>query len=175
MAAGFIEPLEASALVMVELAATYLCENLPTSNDSLEAAAARYNKLFTERWERIRDFLQLHYRLSNRRDTAYWRAVTEEVPLSAKLADLLGEWRHRDPIPSDFGHYMELFPPASYLYVLMGQRPDYMKNASRKHSDEIDQVLRDVNATAQKTSHYLTHLPTNRAYYNAISRKKEMA
>jgi flavin-dependent dehydrogenase len=168
MASGFIEPLEASALVMVELAAAYLCEHLPAPDYVLPAIANRYNALFAERWSRIRDFLQLHYRLSQRRDSAYWRTVTEEIALSDRLTDLLEEWKLRDPVLNDFGHHMELFPPASYLYVLLGMVPDYVRNSVQKKSDGLASLLVEVADAERKRAHYLKHLPDNRSYFKTI-------
>lgn len=175
MSAGFIEPLEASALVMVELAATWLCEHLPTSTAAMPGMAQRYNQLFAERWSRIRDFLQLHYKLSQRRDTAYWQTVTEEIPLSDKLTALLEEWKYRDPVLNDFGHYMELFPSASYLYILLGMRPDYPQNTTARVSDNPVALQRELAEQARKLAHYLAHLPANRDYLKTINRQPVMA
>lgn len=175
MASGFIEPLEASALVMVELAASYLCEHLPAPESALEGISRRYNTLFSERWSRISDFLQLHYRLSQRRDTAYWLTVTEEIPSSERLSNLLEEWKYRDPALNDFGHHMELFPPASYLYILLGLVPDYMQNSIHKKSDGSASLLAEIATNEQKRAHYLAHLPDNRGYFTTIIRQLEMA
>jgi tryptophan halogenase len=175
MSSGFIEPLEASALVMVELAASYLCEHLPAPTSALESISERYNTLFNERWSRIRDFLQLHYHLSERRDTEYWRAVTEDIPLSDRLNGLLEEWQYRDPVLNDFGHYMELFPPASYLYVLLGMKPDYLRSIVGKRTDGCANLLADIAANEQKRGHYLAHLPDNRSYFKTLIRQSEIA
>ena len=168
MAAGFIEPLEASALVMVELAAGYLCESLPVSVAALDGIAQRYNQLFVERWSRIRDFLQLHYLLSDRRDSAYWRHVTETVPATERLQCLLNEWRNRDPQLNDFGHFMELFPPASYQYVLLGMQPSYMQACIARNSDKKLELLKEIEKLKAKREHYLANLPTNRDYFNKL-------
>jgi hypothetical protein len=171
MSAGFIEPLEASALVMVELTTSYLCENLPAPNSSLEGIAQRYNQLFTERWSRIRDFLQLHYLLSDRRDTAYWRHVTENIPATDRLKNLLDEWRYRDPVPNDFGHFMELFPAASYQYVLMGMQPSYITPAVSRADWKNKELEKEIENLMAKRDHYLTHLPSNRNYFNKLKDK----
>lgn len=166
MAAGFIEPLEASALVMVELAAAYLCEHLPAPSRALNGIAARYNQLFAERWSRIRDFLQLHYLLSDRRDTAYWRHVTESVPATDRLQNLLEEWRYRDPVLNDFGHFMELFPSASYQYVLLGMQPSYLTMRYARTNGKKAELLKEIENLMVKRDHYLAHLPGNRDYFN---------
>lgn len=174
MAAGFIEPLEASALVMVELAATYLCEHLPATPAALNGIAARYNQLFTERWSRIRDFLQLHYLLSDRRDTAYWRYVTESIPATDRLHNLLEEWRYRDPVLNDFGHFMELFPSASYQYVLLGMQPSYVSIHFSRSGGKKAELLREIENLMAKRAHYLAHLPANRDYFNQLQEKQRI-
>lgn len=171
MSAGFIEPLEASALVMVELTASYLCENLPAPKSALKGIALRYNQLFTERWGRIRDFLQLHYILSNRRDTAYWRHVTEDIPFTERLKNLLEEWRYRDPVLNDFGHFMELFPSASYQYVLMGMQPSYMTPSVSRVNNKNNELLKEIESVMAKLDGYLTHLPSNRNYFHKLQEK----
>lgn len=168
MAAGFIEPLEASALVMVELAATYLCENLPVTTSALSGLAHRYNQLFSERWSRIRDFLQLHYLLSDRRDTPYWCYVTEGVQISDRLKNLLEEWRYRDPVLNDFGHFMELFPSASYQYILLGMQPSYLDMRFSRANEKKSELLKEIEQATIKRAHYLAHLPTNRDYFNKL-------
>ncbi|MEN0036734.1 MAG: tryptophan halogenase family protein [Cellvibrio sp.] len=171
MSAGFIEPLEASALVMVELTASYLCENLPAPNSALAGIALRYNTLFVQRWNRIRDFLQLHYLLSDRRDSAYWRHVTENIPVTDRLKNLLEEWRYRDPVLNDFGHFMELFPSASYQYILMGMQPSYMKLCVSRTDDKRRELLKEIESSMAKRDGYLTHLPHNRNYFNKLKEK----
>ncbi len=172
MAAGFIEPLEASALVMVELAAAYLCENLPATSSALKGIANRYNQLFSERWERIRDFLQLHYLLSERRDTEYWRYVTESVPATDRLNGLLEEWRYRDPALNDFGHFMELFPSASYQYVLLGMQPNYLTARFSRSNEKKAELLKEIENLKVKREHYLAHLPANRDFFSQLKEKQ---
>lgn len=118
--AGFIEPLEASALVMVELSATLLAEQMPATRDTMTILAKRFNETFTYRWESVIDFLKLHYVLSQRRDSDYWRDNCRPESIPAHLADLLQLWRHHVPSRHDFSRVAELFPAESYQYILYG-------------------------------------------------------
>ena len=68
-----MEPLEASSLVLVELAAGMLSDQLPATRSDMDIVAARYNDAFQYRWERVVDFLKLHYVLTRRTDSDYWR------------------------------------------------------------------------------------------------------
>jgi hypothetical protein len=125
LASGFIEPLEASALALVEQAAARLCEELPMQRSAMAAVARRYNGDFAYRWARVIDFLKLHYALSRRDDSDYWRAHRDPASWPERLHELLLQWRLRPPARHDFGRIDEVFPAASYQYVLygMGFRP----------------------------------------------------
>lgn len=126
LSSGFIEPLEASALALVELSAARLCDELPMTRASMDAVARRFNDDFGYRWSRVIDFLKLHYALSQRDDSDYWRAHRDPATWPERLRELLPMWRLRPPARHDFGRIDEVFPAASYQYILygMGFRPD---------------------------------------------------
>lgn len=120
LSAGFVEPLEASALALVELSAAMISDEMPATRSAMALVERRFNDAFTYRWERVVDFLKLHYVLSRRDDTAYWRDHRDPATLPDRLADLLALWRHRAPYRGDFARTEEVFPAASYQYVLHG-------------------------------------------------------
>ncbi len=125
LSSGFIEPLEASALALVELSAQRLCDELPMARASMPAVARRFNDDFSYRWARVIDFLKLHYALTQRDDSPYWRAHRDPATWPERLRELLPQWQLRSPARHDFGRIDEVFPSASYQYVLygMGFRP----------------------------------------------------
>lgn len=126
LASGFIEPLEASALALVELSAAMIRDDLPADRAAMAIVAERFNESFALRWSRIIDFLKLHYVLSQRGDSDYWREHREAASQPERLQALLQLWRHRAPNRNDFDRLEEVFPAASYQYVLygMGFRPE---------------------------------------------------
>ena len=81
-AAGFVEPLEATALLVIcqqsRLLAWTLadcdCAPTPTLRESV-------NRIGTGLWDEIRDFLAIHYRCNTRLDTPFWRHCREAVAL----------------------------------------------------------------------------------------------
>ncbi|CAM3998651.1 tryptophan halogenase family protein [Pseudoalteromonas byunsanensis] len=165
MSAGFIEPLEASALVMIELGAQYVCDNLPESEDMMEVVAQRFNAKFSYHWARIIDFLKLHYVLSERSDTAYWQSMkSEQVPLSLK--NLLTLWRHRPPKHGDLDHIDEVFSPASYQYVLYGMGFNTLVN-NYSITPQINSLFKQVTQIAQQG---LDTQPSNRLLLNNIAK-----
>ena len=116
---GFIEPLEASAIVLIELSLRALADNFPASRRAMPIHAERFNRLFALRWRRIADFLKLHYVLS-RRDEPYWRAQRDPATISPELGALLELWRDQPPSAYDFPLAEEIFPAASHQYVYYG-------------------------------------------------------
>src|SRR6185503_13823292 len=70
LAAGFLEPLEASAIVLIELSAKLIAEQMPVCREVMDLIAARFNSTTHYRWGRIIDFLKLHYVLTRRQDSA---------------------------------------------------------------------------------------------------------
>lgn len=163
MASGFIEPLEASALVLVELSARYLAEDFPVTRDMLPAASRRFNRRFRHHWEMIIDFLKLHYVLS-RRDGAYWRDHREASSIPESLADRLALWEHRSPWHQDAIASDDMFPPASYQYILygMGFKTAAANPASAGMPTPVfDEVQRITSQLQQK-------LPAHRELLNRI-------
>jgi hypothetical protein len=170
LSAGFIEPLEASALALVELSLTMLSEDMPATRAAMDITARRFNAAFTYRWERVIDFLKLHYVLSRRRDSDYWRDNCRPEALPARLAELLTLWRHRSPSRHDFYRIEEVFPAASYQYILYGMGcgmdPQEAQRRAR-HAGEADAFFHDAAALTRKM---LAALPDNRALLAHIGR-----
>ncbi|WP_249348602.1 tryptophan halogenase family protein [Pseudoalteromonas citrea] len=119
MSAGFLEPLEASALVMIELSAAYIAENLPQNPVHMETVAARFNREFSHHWQSAVAFLKLHYVLSNRADSEYWQTMRSQG-ISKNLSELLALWRYQAPKHQDLPHSNDIFSVASYQYILYG-------------------------------------------------------
>jgi hypothetical protein len=166
LSAGFIEPLEASALALVEMSAAMVSDDMPATRAAMDIVAKRFNEHFTYRWERVIDFLKLHYVLSRRRDSAYWRDNTAAVP--ERLGELLTLWRHRAPSRSDFNRIEEVFPSASYQYILygMGRTTEFTK----QHPHEAAMADGYFREAANLTQKMLDALPTNRELIEHIKR-----
>ena len=164
LSAGFIEPLEASALALVELSAAMLSDEMPATRAVMEIVARRFNEAFTYRWERVIDFLKLHYVLSERDDSDYWRA-NRAAP--ERLAELLTLWRHRPPSRADLGRIDEVFPSASYQYVLYGMGFLTEHSTGKLQPEQADEYFREA---ASLTSKMLAALPGNRDLIDHIKR-----
>jgi hypothetical protein len=163
LSSGFVEPLEASAIVLVELSLKALVENFPSSRAMMPILAERFNQLFLQRWERIAEFLKLHYVLSERAEP-YWRAHRDPETFPERLAGLLQLWKEQPPSAYDLPLAEEIFPAASYQYVYYGMggaAPPGTQEPSAAMKAQLEQV-------AQRTRSLLAALPTNRAYLDAL-------
>jgi len=165
LSSGFIEPLEASALALAELSATMLSDEMPATRGAMDIVARRFNDSFTYRWSRVIDFLKLHYVLSRRADTGtstYWADHRRPETVPERLRELLTLWRHRAPYRQDLFRVEEVFPSASYQYVLygMGFRPE--PGAGTRRSEPAAVADGYFRETATLTRRMLAALPSNR-------------
>lgn len=167
LSAGFLEPLEASAIVLLELSAEMLAENLPANAAAIPLEAKRFNTLFRYRWGRIIDFLKLHYVLSKRSEP-YWVENRNPDTIPQRLQDYLETWTHRPPGPHDFDHASEVFPVSSYLYVLygMGMSTSLHPTLQPKVQDALAKEMQNI---ARKQRALASSLPTNRALLSGLT------
>lgn len=164
LSAGFLEPLEASAIVLVELSLEALLAGFPVTRDTMDAHARRFDALFRYRWDRIVEFLKLHYVLSDR-DEPYWRAHRDPATIPPRLADGLRVWRDQPPSALDLPHAEEVFPAASYQYVLYG-----MGAAPPSGHAAPEAAVASLAQNDQRARALVAALPTNRAYLDALAR-----
>jgi 2-polyprenyl-6-methoxyphenol hydroxylase-like FAD-dependent oxidoreductase len=163
MSAGFVEPLEATAIMLVEISARYIAENLPVDNTLIDIVAKRFNQQMDYRWQRIIDFLKLHYMLTKRPEP-YWQAHLNPDSIPESLQEDLALWRYRGPTPADFDSAIELFPAASYQYVLygMGFKPDFSKHA-HLYNENL-QAEKIIQRNQLLTEQMMSSLPGHRDY-----------
>ena len=171
LSAGFLEPLEASAIVLVELSAEMLAENLPVTRAAMKVEAKKFNQIFKYRWERIVDFLKLHYVLSKRTEP-YWTENRNPETMSERLAEYLEIWKHRAPSQYDFEHASEVFPASSYQFVLYGMlgRPDVHPTLEPRLQEVLQQQMQNV---VKKQRAFAAGLPTNRALLAGLAKSRQ--
>lgn len=100
-AAGYIEPLESTDLYLVSLASEMLAEYFPYRDDTAPFAY-RYNRILANRYYEILDFINIHYCLTRRADTEFWRKVRKPEHINDRVQAKLDFWRVKVPSMSDF-------------------------------------------------------------------------
>ena len=101
LSGSFIEPLESTGLYLSDLATVMLTEHFPYGDD-LEPLAFRFNRIMANRFYEILDFINLHYCLSRRDDSDFWREIQKPDRITDRLKAKLDFWRSKPPSPTDF-------------------------------------------------------------------------
>ena len=112
-----MEPLESTSIHLVQSGVARLLNLLPRDGARLDTARAMFNRLSSVEWERIRDFLVLHYVANERTGDPFWDHC-RALPLPDRLAEKLALFR-------EAGLFMreedELFLDDSWGQVMLGQ------------------------------------------------------
>jgi tryptophan halogenase len=170
LAAGFLEPLEASAIVLIELSAKLIAEQMPAVREVMDVVAQRYDATTHYRWGRIIDFLKLHYALTKRTDTDFWRDNARPESIPDRLLGLMELWRYQSPwLHEEFDRADEVFPSASYQYVLygMGARTATMPGALDADAELARRARRE---NRMQTQRLVASLPRHRDLIERIVR-----
>jgi len=107
LSAGFIEPLESTGLYLSQVASDVLAEHFPHADD-MAPLAFRFNRIMANRFHEILDFINMHYCLTRRTDTEFWREVGRPERINDRLRAKLDYWRIKPPSAYDFED--QLFP-----------------------------------------------------------------
>lgn len=162
-AGGFVEPLASTSLYLVEWALQMFVDHVAPSSNSA-ACRDRLNRLAGDFHEELRDFIVAHYALSQRRDTPFWRACTEEAALPPRLVELLTLWDAKVPTATDLDSRLSPFGPSNWSYLLAGlhRLPSQGIGLAAHISAEVSQQalahVRDIRRAASEQS------PTMREY-----------
>ena len=123
---GFIEPLEATALLFVQRTAAALVEALE-QGDLGPAAQQRFNDSMRTRFENTRDYIVAHYKTNSRTDTDYWRANAEGLDkVSDSLKAIYQTWfEGRDLAAEIRRQNIERYYPIGSWYSLLAGRGNF--------------------------------------------------
>lgn len=97
---GFIEPLEATALHLVQTCIEMFIDDWK-DGDYCNKNQKIFNQKTSERFERVRDYIVAHYKLNTRNDSEYWRANRNNEKLSDSLKHILNAWFTRGDLNAE--------------------------------------------------------------------------
>jgi tryptophan halogenase len=141
LSAGFLEPLESTSIHLIQEGITTLLELFPHENIS-ELDVTEYNSRMSLQYERVRDFLLLHYVATKRDDSEMWRYFTN-MTLPDSLQQKIDSWLHRGYIQRyEFGAFL----PPSWVAVMIGQNLLPKHYDPRVDNSNFEQIKRQSQA-----------------------------
>jgi tryptophan halogenase len=161
LSSGFLEPLESTSIHLIQKGLTRLIELFPTHGIQ-QSDIDEYNLQTREQIEIIRDFIILHYKVTNRDDSDFWRGC-RDMPVPPLLQHRIQHFRDTGRIMLRQG---ELFAENSWVQVMMGQgitpashHPITRNMDDRSLADFLGEIRKDVARTMMK-------LPTHQQFIN---------
>lgn len=150
LAGGFLEPLESTSIHLIQLAITYLLEMFPDTGFD-PATRDEYNRIMQVEFERVRDFLILHYHATERDDSPFWNHCrTMHIPESLEYK--MNAFRERGWVVK----YKEgFFLEPSWIAVYLGQRivPErYDPRVDRLDSEKIKRELHAIRKNVRQAA-----------------------
>jgi tryptophan halogenase len=159
LAAGFLEPLESTSIHLIQRGVIRLLQMFPFRGIG-ESERAEYNRQMDAEFRFIRDFIIMHYHVTDRADSEFWRRCRDmEIPES--LQHRLGLFRESGiVVEAEF----DIFRENSWIQVMLGQGivpKSYHPIVDMMTEQELRQFM---HIQGQKVDHVLGQLPTHREF-----------
>lgn len=149
LSGGFMEPLESTSIHLIQRAILRIVRMLPAGEISQRDIDEFNDQQFTD-MEQIRDFLVLHYKATDRRDTPFWRhCASMEIP--ASLEHKIELFRETGRV---FRRHEELFAENSWVQVMMGQGINPQSHhpvAAKLRDEELKHLLGSLREQVSRT------------------------
>ena len=163
LSSGFLEPLESTSIHLIQDGLVRFIALMP--DKSLNPAnATEYNRVIGLTYDRIRDFILMHYVATQRDDTEFWRYVR-----NLELPETL---QHRMTLLNKAGHYVDyeydLFKLDSWLAVMEGQGlgPEiYNQVADEMDAQQLEQTMKQIR---HAISEITRQMPTHQQYIERV-------
>jgi 2-polyprenyl-6-methoxyphenol hydroxylase-like FAD-dependent oxidoreductase len=119
LSGGFIEPLESTGIYLIEIALKNFIAQSPSKYTS-ELIIQNYNSRMNSIYHELKDFIVLHYCLSNRIDSEFWITCQKENNISDQLHYLLSLFKQKIPRETDLPGKSTMFSIYNYMYIMYG-------------------------------------------------------
>lgn len=166
LSAGFLEPLESSGIHLSQVAVELFLELFPTGSNHAPART-HYNARIASIYDEVRDFVQMHYWLSQRKDTPFW--------IAARNAQLSPALKRRMEMYDDSGALdlllPEAFPETSYYHLLAGSGRLPRRASSLALTATSEQLQNIFRAIHQQNEDALRDLPLHEELLDRIHRQ----
>jgi tryptophan halogenase len=150
LAGGFLEPLESTSIHLIQKGLTHLLNFFPDRSCDL-ALADEFNRVAINEYERIRDFIILHYKATHREDAPLWRYCST-MGIPDTLAYKMRQFRNSGRVVKYGG---DLFAAPNWIAVLMGQEiwPEHYDPLVDQHDPaQVQAGLRRIRHLVRRTA-----------------------
>ncbi|MCF2857140.1 tryptophan 7-halogenase [Pseudoalteromonas sp. SMS1] len=163
LSSGFLEPLESTSIHLIQTAALRLIKHFPYEGIS-QAAVDAANAEFEQEMVQVRDFIILHYKLTQRTDTEFWRWCKRmEVPESVSKKIALFSETGSCPVKTE-----ELFQSVAWQQVMLGQGimpKGYHPLAEQLDEAQLKSLLESLKTLIETT---VDKLPSHSVFVNKV-------
>jgi tryptophan halogenase len=159
LASGFMEPLESTSIHLIQSGISKLLELFPSQGPS-DVLVQRYNDQLAFEFDRIRDFLVLHYNATERDDMPFWRQC-RHMAIPQELQAVIDLFRDSGRF---FRNGNEMFAEISWIQVLVGQ--GILPQAWHPLVDNVPEaeLLRFVDSVGHTISNCVDAMPPHQAF-----------
>jgi tryptophan halogenase len=166
LAAGFVEPLESSGIGFIYIAIQRVLSSLANPPWE-ERMIERFNRYFGDLYDLVRDYLILHYYLSNGMDSPFWSAVRKEIKVPESLRDALAQCKERFPEDGVGSQLVQFYDyKAAYLLGGFGWLPQEIHpKISNLEKKKVRSKLENLQVQYKELAQ---HLPTHVEYLNSL-------
>jgi tryptophan halogenase len=170
LSSGFLEPLESTSIHLIQEGITELIQLFPDKSFA-QSDADEYNRRMSLNYERVRDFLLLHYIANQRTDSPKWQHF-QNLALPESLQEKIDAWTTRGYIIKyEFG----VFLPPSWIAVLLGQNLQPRGYDPRADAAPKDMLVKNAAAILQGVRTAAQNAPEHAAYLRQIGAASDTA
>ena len=159
LAAGFLEPLESTSIHLIQRGVIRLLQMFPYSG-IVESDRAEFNRQMDTEFRYIRDFIIMHYHVTERDDSEFWRRSRD--------MDIPDSLQHRLDLFRDTGRVFEaefdIFRENSWAQVMLGQGIEPRSYHSIVDMMSEQELRQFMQIQGQRVDHVLKQLPTHQAF-----------
>ncbi|MBV8687691.1 MAG: tryptophan 7-halogenase, partial [Alphaproteobacteria bacterium] len=166
LASGFVEPLESTGIFFIQRGIEELVSHLHAPPD--EELVKSYNRRIAECIDGVMEFLTLHYRASDRRDTPFWRATETEIEVPEGLAERLRLWQRRLPNRRNINPHYHGFESYSYSVMLLGLAGPLESSLPALDLIDPQRALAAFEAQRARTARLVATLPSQYEYLTHV-------
>jgi tryptophan halogenase len=165
LSAGFLEPLESTSIYLIQRAVERLVDFMPSGPGPIDPRlSAEFNRLIDLEYERVRDFLILHYYINGRHGEELWD-YARHMSVPDSLTERIALFKSRGYVP----YYKDgLFSKDSWLSVFFGQGLSPRAAESLACAIDLDRLETKLGELHERVARQVLDMPTHQAFMSSF-------